>query len=429
MMLKEKDVQTQQESLSHTELSQSREKKQSLRVLAIFFHPSTAVTAMGGAERRFVRTLRYFCKRKNIEFTVLESSPSLLANSDTACGKHTLSTNFHGKGWLSTYLGWILWTAKASVKSIVLARHSRPDAIFVPNNTLPNLASGYFASLILRLPLYVVAHHIDIPPTRAPDEQKPSIYECYRSIRYGMSVALAKTFAYHVTLSFLKKAKGIITVSNFTARALRMNNVSKPKIIVSGNAVDFESITNATDDVSKIYDGIFVGRIAKEKGIFDLLEVWREIAKVRKRAKLLLAGSGLELQQIREEITRTGLKDKALLHGPCTDQELYKLLSSSRVFIFPSLFEGWGIAVAEALACGLPVVAYDIPALREIFGSCKSVFLVPARNSESMASTVLDILGISEKDRCELGRFSKEYARQFSWQKIAEKDLEILPCY
>lgn len=76
-------------------------------------------------------------------------------------------------------------------------------------------------------------------------------------------------------------------------------------------------------------------------------------------------------------IAEDRLEHNILIYGRCSDVKLYSLLKSSKVFIFPSFFEGWGIVVAEALACGLPVVAYDIPAIRENFGSCKNVFLMP----------------------------------------------------
>ncbi|MCD6445585.1 glycosyltransferase, partial [Candidatus Bathyarchaeota archaeon] len=100
---------------------------------------------------------------------------------------------------------------------------------------------------------------------------------------------------------------------------------------------------------------------------------------------------------------------------------------SSKIFIFPSVFEGWGIAVAEALACGLLVIAYNIPALKENFGSCESVFLVPVGNLEKMIHTTLSLLNLTEEKFKELSEVSKKHVKKFGChRKIAEKDLEIL---
>lgn len=400
-----------------------------LRVFTIFFHPNSAVTAMGGAEKRFVETLKILSKKDNLEITVLESAPSLLADAGIICKKCSLRSSFHGKGWLSTYFSWILWIARASVKSLSLAHAARPSVVFVPNNTLPNLISGYAASRILGLPLCVVTHHIDVPPSGVSSLKNHSIYGCYRSIEYSKPVSLAKTLAFYTMLSLLKKAYTIITVSNFTAEALKQSGVSKAKIHVSGNAIDTSLVQDTSPQINrKIYDAIFVGRIAKEKGVFDLLKIWKEIVKVRKDAKLLVVGSGLEISSVKEKIAESGLEKNVILHGSCGDKELYDLLASSKIFVFPSIFEGWGIAVAEALACGIPVVAYDIPALKEVFGNCKSVFLVPVKNLENMTSTVLDILD-AEKELYELSYYSKAFSAQFSWENVAKKDLEIMKIF
>jgi glycosyltransferase involved in cell wall biosynthesis len=393
-----------------------------LSIFALFFHPSTHVTAMGGAEKRFVETLKVFCQQSNVKIAVLESSPSLLGTSKIACKKYSLSSGFHGKGWLSTYIEWGFWIVKALFKSTIVLRLENPNVILVTNNTLPNLTVGYITGLIFHRSMCTVVHHIDIPSKIGAKDN--SLYCGYRNINYTKSVSLIKTLAFHITLFLLEKANAIIAVSNFTARALRNNGIHKNKIVVSGNAVDFnfiESIKPHKDE--KIFDGVFVGRISKEKGIFDLIDVWKKVAEKKKNAKLLIIGTGLELDSLKAKIAENGLKGNVLIHGQCTDIELYSLLKSGKVFIFPSRFEGWGIAVAEALACGAPVVAYNIPALREVFGQSKSVFLVPVTNLRAMAQTVLELLS-NEYEK--FGEISAEYARKFEWDKVAMTDLEAI---
>jgi glycosyltransferase involved in cell wall biosynthesis len=405
---------------------QKEKLRSSLKVFAVFFHPAASVTAMGGAEKRFVETLKIFCREDDVEIAVLESAPSFLAKKGIKCEKFLLPLSFHGKGWLSTYLEWILWTVKASFKSFSLVRNAKTDVIFVPNNTLPNLVLGYVTGVIFRRPTCIVVHHIDTPFFES-DFEDVSLYKAYRSIKYGKLVSFAKTLAFYITLPLLRRAEAIIAVSNFTAKALKNNGVSGPKIFVSGNAVDLDFISKVEPYYGeKFFQGVFVGRISKEKGIFDLLNVWKDVVKVRKDAKLLIIGSGLELPTFKEKIVASDLENNVFVRGQCSEVELYGLLKSSKIFIFPSIFEGWGIAVAEALACGLPVVAYDIPALREVFGECKSVFLVPAKDVKSMTSAVLKVLNAGEEELDKLSYYSKIYSKQFCWEKIAKKDLEPL---
>ncbi|NWF86391.1 glycosyltransferase [Candidatus Bathyarchaeota archaeon] len=393
-----------------------------LRIFALFFHPSTHVTAMGGAEKRFVETLKVFCEQDNVKIAVLESSPSLLDAPKYKCKKYSLPWSFHGKGWLSTYLEWGFWIFRALFKSLSILQIENPHVIFVTNNTLPNLILGYFVGLISHKPVGIIVHHIDIPSAKIG--AKDSLYCSYRNIDYTRSVSLAKTLAFYITLSLLKKTNAIVAVSNFTAKALRDNGISKSKIFVSGNAINFDFISGIKPyRYEKIFDGVFAGRISKEKGIFNLVEAWKKVVKNKENVKLLIIGSGLELDSLKKMIAKDELEDNILIYGRCSDIKLYSLLKSSKVFIFPSLFEGWGIAVAEALACGLPVVAYDIPALRETFGSCKNVFLVPVGDIDRITCEVLELLNTTNGNLCEI---SRDYAKKFEWKKVAATDLEAI---
>ncbi|NWG10482.1 hypothetical protein HXY33_01835 [Candidatus Bathyarchaeota archaeon] len=113
-----------------------------LRILAVFFHPSTHVTAVGSVEKRFIETLKIFCNQNNMKITVWESFPSLLDTSKIACEKYSLSPGFQGNRWLGIYLEWGFWIVKALFKSFRIFRLERPDVILATNNTLPNLALG-----------------------------------------------------------------------------------------------------------------------------------------------------------------------------------------------------------------------------------------------------------------------------------------------
>ena len=397
-------------------------------IFAIFFHPNPKITALGGAEKRFIETLKIFCNKKNLKITVLESNPSFLEERGIKCKKYQVSCSVKGKGWLSAYFNWIVWAIKASIKGVSVVRLAKPEIILAPNNTLPNLFPAIFLSFIFHTPLVVTVHHLDNPSIKTENKAKDcSLYGCYRCLGYSRLVSLTKAFAFYLTIFLLKKVKGVIAVSKFTAKNLENNGVLPSKILVSGNAVNLDLIDKVTPcSQGKVYDGIFVGRIAKEKGVFDLVKIWKEVVMVKRDAKLLIIGSGLELPFLKEKISSLGLEGKVLLHGKCSDFELYSLLKSSKIFIFPSVFEGWGLAVAEALACSLPIVAYDIPALRENFGECQSVFFIRPKNLRELSLMVLELLNLSRKELVRLGEKSRSFSRKFSWETVAEKDLEAL---
>ena len=390
-----------------------------MRVLAVFFHPGVGVTAVGGAERRFLRVLGFLLEA-GVGFWVMESSPSLLSGFR---GRLRLTClpgfrRLEGGGWLSIYAGWLLWLVKALPFTLSQAGRQVFNLVLASNNNIPNLLLGYLLSRLLRVPLCVVVHHVE---GLAEGGGLSSVYRACRGKGFGRLFSLVRVLAVLTILGLLRRAEACIAVSASTARLLKGWGVSR--VYVSGNAVDLDCIQRIPPQ-PKRYDAIFVGRMSREKGVYDLLRVWPDIVSRLPKARLIMVGSGPELEEVKRAIRRPNLGGRVIVRGPCSDREMYGLMKASRVFVFPSLFEGWGIAVAEALACGLPVVCYDIPSLREVFGGCGSVFFVPPNDLEELKSA---ILGLLEKSSLEdLAGEAEEYVKRFSWRGVAEKDLEVI---
>jgi len=398
-------------------------KGHNMRIFAVFFHPTTHFTAVGGAEKRFIRVLKIWGTER-VSITVVDPDPTLISRNCPSCNVISMPGPLQsmGKGLFSIYLQWLFWIVKAFFLCPSLLKRGNHNVILAPNNTLPNLIIAYWLHLVSGLPLCAIVHHMDFPyaDTKA---NFASVYRVYRRTHFSMPVAFAKALTFLLILALVKRSDICISVSSYTASFLLKNSVSSQKIRVSGNGVDFE-IIDRIKVPRKLYEGIFVGRIARDKGVFDLVKVWRRIIVTRPDARLMIVGSGPDSLKLEEIAEKSGVSSKIILQGSCDDSELYTLMKASKTFLFPSMFEGWGLAVGEALACGLPVICYDIPALREIFGECRSAFLVPIGDTRKFAETAENIL--ERKDLDELEKASKEYARRFKWEKVALDDLQIV---
>jgi glycosyltransferase involved in cell wall biosynthesis len=394
-----------------------------LRIFAVFFHPRADFTALGGAEKRFLRILKAW-DRKGAAVTVIESSPTLVSACCPSFETREIasSVSAYGKGLYSIYLEWVLWVVKACVRCPSILMEKKQDIILSPNNTLPNLVVAYFVHVLSRLPLVVTVHHFDFPNT---DEKAnlASAYRIYRHAGFGKTIALVKALTFSIMLALVKRADMLITVSNHTARFLLKSDIPKEKISVSGNGIDTDRIEQSKAE-NKIFEGIFVGRISRDKGVFDLVQIWKLIVAEEPDFKLLVVGKGPDMARLEELIKEDGLTSNIILEGSCTDKNLFALMKASKVFLFPSRFEGWGLAVGEALACGLPVVCYDLQALREIFGDCKSVCFVAPNDTAAFARSCKDILFRDEFEK--LGTVSKEYVRRFDWNTVAVADLKLI---
>jgi len=155
---------------------------------------------------------------------------------------------------------------------------------------------------------------------------------------------------------------------------LAKSGISADKVIVISGGVDFD-ILSAIPEQKKQYHGCFLGRFHQQKGLPELIAIWKKVTDIIPTAKLALAGWGERywVDLIKRLVEEQGLKDNVEMKGFIDNQEKFALLKSSKVFLFPSSYESWGIVVAEALASGAPVVAFDIPAMRKFSSGASSV--------------------------------------------------------
>jgi len=392
---------------------------QKITILGILYHHQK-FSAIGGAERRFIETTKRLAEKGlNIEIIKPKQNLPNLNHKKTKLvelkipqtKKHKIKT---------IYLDKIFWTICLTIK--LSTTKQKYNLILSSNFSIPNLLPAYIISKTKKIPLCVLAHHID---TLTPNKKYTltQAYSTYKGLGYSRMISLIKTLHFYLILILLKRVNLCITMTKTTAKILAKNGVHPKKIFVSTNGINLNKIKTITNQPKK-YDYSFVGRISKEKGIYDLLEAFKKILKQKPEKTLIIIGDGPELENLKKTIKKQNLEKKVYLKGPCSDHELYKLLKSSKIFVFPSYFEGWGLAVGEALGCGLPTICYEIPVLKEVFSKCPSIFFVPVGNKEKLAETMIKI--VEEKNYNQLTKKAVEYIQQFTWEKAANLDFKAI---
>lgn len=192
--------------------------------------------------------------------------------------------------------------------------------------------------------------------------------------------------------------------------------------------IDLGPIERISEQEKK-YDGIFIGRHTQEKGIFDLLDLTAAIVQKKPNFRLITLGScDPEMRaKLESEIKNRQIEKNFFIKGITSDEEKYRLLKASRLCLFLSYREGWGIVPQEALACGLPVIAYDLSVYQEHIAQCPNVFLAPIGDWQTVVEKMLELLENKKgNDNKENKEKAKEFVRQFSWDKVAEKEFNLL---
>lgn len=189
------------------------------------------------------------------------------------------------------------------------------------------------------------------------------------------------------------------------------------KIYHIPNGIDIESLEKKIDRRFE-KQIIFAGRFSKEKGIFTLLDITKNLPK---DLNLIIIGSGPEepkIKQISNEIDNVhflGLKSK---------DETISLIRGSDMLIQPSLVEGISSTLLESMACKTPIIASDIPGIRELLENNKTGILVPPHNSDSFVQEIIGLFKDPKKQEL-LTNNSFEKVSTYNWENIGTQYLSL----
>jgi glycosyltransferase involved in cell wall biosynthesis len=241
-----------------------------------------------------------------------------------------------------------------------------------------------------------------------------------------------RTFARSVGRA-VERADAVITISEYSRKVIVQQlsaDRDKVRAIPLGlDSVFFEEIApeeraaeRRTLDLPQRFL-LFVGAFEPRKNLTALVEALRIIHGRAEKIPLVIAGRrGGDYENVQAGIRRAGLEEYIRAVGYVPDGELRRLYRLATVFVFPSLAEGFGLPILEAMASGLPVAASRTSAMPEVAGEAAAYF--DPSQPEDMAATVIKLLE-DEALRSELADRGKVRARAFSWTATARRTLDL----
>jgi glycosyltransferase involved in cell wall biosynthesis len=257
------------------------------------------------------------------------------------------------------------------------------------------------------------------------------------SFTYAESYPLARRYYYQwLILNAIRKADLLITVSESTKSDLiKLFHVPVHKIRVIYNGVNENlrpiRIQTELDKIKQKYnlpdEYIFsLGVLEPKKNIERLILAYIELKKSHiDLPKLVVGGSrkyGWKNSRVFQLIKTHKLEQEVLFTDFIPYDDLPAVYSLARAFIFPSIYEGFGLPAVEAMACGTPVITSNVSSLPEIAGG--AAILVNPFNVDEIANAILDVLKNDSK-RTEMIDKGFENVKRFDWEKSANEILEI----
>ena len=222
-----------------------------------------------------------------------------------------------------------------------------------------------------------------------------------------------------VTVSQFSKSE-IITYLGIDEKKIRImyNGVDATRFSPSVGKVEIESLRNRLDLLSPYF--LYVGTLEPRKNLVRLIAAYQALRETRAGdvPDLVIAGGvGWCYDEIFAQVQRSGLGDHVRFTGYVDDADLPALMKGCFAFVFPSLYEGFGLPPLEAMACGVPVLTSDTAALPEVVG--EDAVLVDPESVESITDGLLRLLTDAEL-RQSLAERGPARARNFSWQAAAD---------
>ena len=225
------------------------------------------------------------------------------------------------------------------------------------------------------------------------------------------------------------EATEVIVNSNYMKNELqRLFGLPYEKINVVPNGVnlnlyngverDYDFRRQYASDNEKII--LYVGRLVYEKGIQNLIAAMPKVLNGYHDSKLIIAGKGGMIDELRDEVRRLGIENKVYFTGYLKLNQVTKMYKCADVAVFPSTYEPFGVVALEGMLSGTPVVVSDVGGLNEIVQHRENGMKSYAGNPNSIADSILELL--YNPGLCaEVSRAAKAKVKaQYNWTKIAQ---------
>ncbi|MCB8943680.1 MAG: glycosyltransferase family 4 protein [Ardenticatenaceae bacterium] len=274
-------------------------------------------------------------------------------------------------------------------------------------------------------PYYLMPYRLPLPTIVTIYDITPQLFPHYVSSRARLLFRLTSQLA-------MRRARHIISISQATSHDLQHHYpFAAPRIATVHLAPDHHFRPQNPAEIARIRQQfglsgkyvLYFGINKPHKNLVNLLRAWQKLAPSTANTTLVIAGAwDNRYPQAKAEAEMLGLQECVRFLGPIDSADLPPLYSGADVFVFPSRYEGFGLPVVEAMACGTAVTCAHTSSLPEVGG--EAVLYFDPNNIEEMAAQIGRLL-TDEPLRQELAQRGLAQARHFSPQKTAAQTLTL----
>lgn len=294
---------------------------------------------------------------------------------------------------------------------------SRQHIIFSHDEFLPTILYSYFLKKLNPKAKWVFFFHM-----KAPDLFKGYEGEFTNTFHFP-SIRLLRYWLEQKIAHLLTGQADIVLTVNEYYRSHLEKKYAREKVCVISHYSGV-SVPASVYSQKKQYDLVWMGRFHPQKGINELLEIVSLVKREKPDVSVAVIGGGNKKMEalFQKQIRRLQLSKNIKYLGFISGDEKYHILASAKIFLMTSYFESFGQVNLEAMKCGLPVVAYNLP----VFGVFTSGMIkVPILDNKKFAEEVLKIL-TNERVYNSIKHDAEVFASQFLWEKTGKGIVNLL---
>ncbi len=319
-----------------------------------------------------------------------------------------------GTARAGTTIGTSLFAAKMilAVPDVIrhILRESQEVVFYSASDLWPDVLAGYLAKK--RAPR---CKWIGTVYQLAPSPWNPSFPYRGRYLLRGLLLYLAQK----VSLILLKRADLVWVTNPSDAKAVSsLLGLPLGRVTAVKGGVDMALTATVPESSRKVYDAVFIGRLHPQKGVLELLDIWKAVAETRPGARLAIIGDGYLDDALREKARKSGLESLVSFCGFVDGVEKVRIFKESRIVVHPAIYDSGGMAACEAMVCGLPGVRFDLESLREYYPV--GMLKVSCFDHREFARSILRLLDDNSL-YARLSDQARSYASAWDWNTRARE--------
>lgn len=239
------------------------------------------------------------------------------------------------------------------------------------------------------------------------------------------------------TKQSIQKSDQIVTISQSSKKDIVKTYKIDPKKVTvcypGYNEEQFRKVNNKSEIEEVLHKYkivgayvLFIGTVQPRKNLKRLIQAMLKIENLKLVVVGKTSGEGRQawkFEEIVELPKKLDIEDKVIFTGFVPNEDMLYLLNGAKAFVLPSLWEGFGIPVVDAMACGIPVVVSNVSSLPEVAGSA-GLYVDP--NSVDQIEQAIRLISTDKKIHLKLSNLALKQAKKFSWKKMAKQVVEVL---